>query len=830
MKCWDQTRQLEYYYNTVTQATQWDIPEDYVSVGDSDEPYKLQDPKLVAALKVKALLGEKSKAISKKSEEEAAGRQAAEDAAAKQKAEEEAAARQAAEDAAAKQKAEEEAAAKKKAEEEAAARQAAEDVAAKQKAEEEAAAKKKAEEEAAAEAEQATDHEGTSVKSNEAATAKKAAEEAAAKKAAEEAAAKKAAEEAAAKKAAEEAAAKKAAEDAAAKIAAQIEKSLPACQARLEEEMKILEALQCQFSSAASIYCFVPRWYRSDEAASRSNDESQHALLPFGAENAGELQLETREQELICSNNGNIFQLCTGLDPECQEKGLTPSSGAMLKALNAALAAGPLYDQLGFSPVMISALFGTTDVLRWLLSAANDAPDMGILQLDKGATASGATALHIAVFRNDVECARMLIEASRDCLASVLSGCIEATKVTSLHLACAVHDTRLQQSLCRELIPKYSAAGLIEDTTAIGLSPLCIAAALGRSAVVEYLLKNGGADPNALCGASDSAIFSAAMAEKHSAKVLQSRSRRSNSVSTQGSRGSYDSLLSELDDPLCLWRVPPAASITALHAALGGVHTSWKCCHSLLDAKASLQTSAELAVPAVPSACARRYVTIAPVVILLLKGDLDKVKTFLEQDPSAVTGPYFDGNTLLHIAALFGDLDAYELLLTTPSWKVDVDAKNDAGLTAHELLQNQFSIDIDLLELRAGYPESFEPFSFDVEERNIRSMFAAQDPTLYGGCSQTHGQFQQLLQDLATFPEAEELFLGLAEDLWSLWNDAGDEGNPEQSATALSKARIFLMTCIVHSVRHEQSIMILIVLSIAGGVRSISQRCAWHHH
>ncbi len=196
------------------------------------------------------------------------------------------------------------------------------------------------------------------------------------------------------------------------------------------------------------------------------------------------------------------------------------------------------------------------------------------------------------------------------------------------------------------------------------------------------------------------------------------------------------------------------------------------------------------------------------------------------------------GCSLLHVAVLLGDLDAYDMLVD--QFDLDPDAQavglllapppssssasssssslsstsssssdrknaddDDAAvaasaaaqedrrlvllrakpITAEELLLERFRIDLPLLQedeeddydnndddhdgnsakdnnSRGGggggrrnggrierlRSHGFQPYPFDIEEGNIRNMFAAQEPRLGGGTALTRGQFFQLLQ------------------------------------------------------------------------------------
>ena len=226
---------------------------------------------------------------------------------------------------------------------------------------------------------------------------------------------------------------------------------------------------------------------------------------------------------------------------------------------------------------------------------------------------------------------------------------------------------------------------------------------------------------------------------------------------------------------VCMWRTPPAVTPSALHVALATpvADTNWGCCRSLLRSKASLSEAWLEASPAIPLVCRRRCVLVAPAVTMALVGHVEHSKELLQLEPTAATSArYFDDNTLLHVAAFIGDLDLYDTVAARAG--VDVGARNASGRTAEELLSDRFGVDLPLLRQFGGYPEDREPFAFDVEMNNIRSLFAAQEPTLWGGRALTHGQLQSLLQDMATFPQAEELFLDLADDMWAAWNEAGD--------------------------------------------------------
>ena len=179
----------------------------------------------------------------------------------------------------------------------------------------------------------------------------------------------------------------------------------------------------------------------------------------------------------------------------------------VIKALVASRSAGVTVDQLGFTPVMVCALFGQADALTALVTAADGMADgktttrEDVLQLRAQEPARGATALHLAVLRQDAVMVSTLLavlaatDDDAEACAQVL-GCRLASPsgATALHLACVAADADTQQQLCEALVSAAAGrADVIEAATSNGFTALRAAAALGRRPVVDLLLGIGGA-------------------------------------------------------------------------------------------------------------------------------------------------------------------------------------------------------------------------------------------------------------------------------------------------------------------------------------------------
>lgn len=184
---------------------------------------------------------------------------------------------------------------------------------------------------------------------------------------------------------------------------------------------------------------------------------------------------------------------------------------------------------------------------------------------------------------------------------------------------------------------------------------------------------------------------------------------------------------------MCLWRLPPAVVPSALHLAFAVQNTDWEACMSLIEAKASLELPWSVTSPAITTYSPRTYVPVAPIVTLLLKGQLDQVASFLQRQPSAANFTNFlgcEGCSLLHICVLIGDMDAYDMLLH--DFNIDVSVKSAIGclalpgsahdhdehvnekLTAEALLLRKYQIDWSLLQQ-------------DVEERHSTQTHSDDD-------------------------------------------------------------------------------------------------------
>jgi hypothetical protein len=200
---------------------------------------------------------------------------------------------------------------------------------------------------------------------------------------------------------------------------------------------------------------------------------------------------------------------------------------------------------------------------------------------------------------------------------------------------------------------EHRIAGL---STSNGLTPLRVAAALGRRATVELLLGPGGAAsvvdakplavPATVAAAADVAAKAAKMARESRERRNSTKRIVRNGATSPSSSSSSRSLKSAAgravggaddDAPLCLWRTPPAATPSALHAALASTHTDWGCCAALVKAGADLALVWHEASPRVPLVCARRAVPVPPAVTLVLKGDLHHARVLLSMQPQAVT-------------------------------------------------------------------------------------------------------------------------------------------------------------------------------------------------
>ena len=559
------------------------------------------------------------------------------------------------------------------------------------------------------------------------------------------------------------------------------------CQRRLTAQQRLVEALRQPFMAT-----FLPAYTAASDDVDQCATKPSNALRTSPSSTTSDqsmsakIELALPEAQLLDGSTApSLFSLCSRADDG--DNAVTPMD--VVRGVSAVHKAGVQVDQLGFSPAMICALFGRVNTLKALVVASDDLGKLSDnedpLRLCTAEPAAGATALHIAALRQDVAIATALLQAVDSSqvprlLASTLGA---PSGATALHIACAASDTHACRKLCQLFVPLCGSPVAIDAATCNGLTALRISAVLGRVELVSLLVETGGACVDCL-PAADPAVVSASIDSINQAV----RARKKLDVTL------HQSSVRRLDHgetkPICLWRTPPSTTPSALHSALAAPSAQWECCEVLLAAKASLSLPWKEVHPPVPLLCPRRCVTVAPAVTLLLTGNLGQLQSLLELAPDAVAPHtrYFDGNTLLHIAARLGDLDAMDLLDVQPSAPTSPASRNgsrasmrglagqenDEGLTAEALLKDRYQVDLPLLRRRASYPESFEPFPFDVEGPNIRSMFAAQDPVLWNGRALVHGQFQRLLQDLSTFPTAEELFLDLAEDLWAAWNECGD--------------------------------------------------------
>lgn len=80
--------------------------------------------------------------------------------------------------------------------------------------------------------------------------------------------------------------------------------------------------------------------------------------------------------------------------------------------------------------------------------------------------------------------------------------------------------------------------------------------------------------------------------------------------------------------------------------------------------------------------------TITPLLGAIISGDLDLVRTALQQNPEHLNTSYAqNGNTPLHVAALNGQAEIVTLLLEQPG--IDKTLKNNDGKTAADLAQEK---------------------------------------------------------------------------------------------------------------------------------------------
>ncbi len=80
--------------------------------------------------------------------------------------------------------------------------------------------------------------------------------------------------------------------------------------------------------------------------------------------------------------------------------------------------------------------------------------------------------------------------------------------------------------------------------------------------------------------------------------------------------------------------------------------------------------------------------TITPLLGAIISGDLDLVRTALQQNPEHLNTSYAqNGNTPLHVAALNGQAEIVTLLLEQPG--IDKTLKNNDGKTATDLAQEK---------------------------------------------------------------------------------------------------------------------------------------------
>ena len=80
--------------------------------------------------------------------------------------------------------------------------------------------------------------------------------------------------------------------------------------------------------------------------------------------------------------------------------------------------------------------------------------------------------------------------------------------------------------------------------------------------------------------------------------------------------------------------------------------------------------------------------SVTPLLGAIITGDLDLVRTALQEHPEQLNTAYAqNGNTPLHVAALNGKAEIVKLLLSQPG--IDKTIKNNNGQTAAELAQEK---------------------------------------------------------------------------------------------------------------------------------------------
>jgi len=475
--------------------------------------------------------------------------------------------------------------------------------------------------------------------------------------------------------------------------------------------------LLLQFVSAADVAAMSSPGAKLVQAASDGDKKLVQQLLSEGDGEGGKVDVNAKDWDQIAA--------------------ITPAASSgnldLVKFLVKEGADYNVADKDGITPFMEAAAMGHVKVLEYLYSLQESDDSINSEEFVEIKSNSGVTALWLAASQGEVDCMKFLIKKGADVnvarndgisavMTASLNGYADAVKVlidagakilgrdadgvTPLMNAAESGELEVVKVLVEKLKSMEGGTANLDAVSTTGYTALIIAAAQGRTSVVEYLLQSG-ADPNLASGDSKVSALMYAASSNHvdamkaimASDKVDIEARHSNmgtallEAATSGAGEAVRALVDagaevdvkDRDGVTPLMAVASNADRDAQRAVLAKVQEKYQG-QELTDYLNLFSFSGGSAVMFAAASgqveFAKELIALGAITHKVAKAKqeyIDRIQQALEEGTFQGEEPHVDGLTSLHVASQGGHTEMVKLLLEQEGTMVN--HKDDLGRT-----------------------------------------------------------------------------------------------------------------------------------------------------